>query len=120
MTPQPTPNVSAEDVERVAARDFPSDSPRVLEILKGYGGEDWHREVERVRLAVLKLGAGDVDRLRAAIETARQDYRDVVAAAEYPGYCRSIRPGADISDDERQAIIDADWQQYSRWLHDDT
>ena len=44
----------------------------------------------RVQLAVLKLAAGRLDELRREIETARRDYRDVLAPAEYPRYSREI------------------------------
>jgi hypothetical protein len=113
---QPVPVVSSEDVERVTVREFAAESPRAREILQAYGDETWHREVDRVRLAVLKLGAGDIAALRTAMEMALEDYRDVLAVAEYPGYDKLVRPSAALSEDERQRIIDADWQQYSAWL----
>lgn len=116
MKTQPVPVVSSEDVERVTVREFAAESPRAREILQAYGDEAWHREIERVRLAALKLAAGDLAGLRAAIEMARQDYRDVLAVAEYPAYDKQVRPSAELSEDERQKIIDADWKQYSAWL----
>jgi len=116
VSPQRTPTVTSEDINRIACREFPSDSFRILGILREYGVEEWHREANRVRLAVLKLAAGDVDRLRSAIETAKQDYRDVLSAAEYPEYSRSIGSTASVSEAERERIIDADWKQYTEWL----
>ena len=116
MSTQPTPTVTNEDVERIALRDFPSESSPVLEILGEYGAEEWHREVDRVRLAVLKLAAGNVDRLLSAIDTAKRDYRDVLASAEYPKYSRLVGPSEVVSPDEVQRIVEADWEQYSAWL----
>jgi len=113
---QPTPKVSSADVERIVRRDFGSDSRRALDILSEYGKEDWHRETERVRLAALKLAAGDLRRLRSEIETASQDYRDVLASAEYPAYSRYVHPSAGLPETDRQIIIDADWRQYCEWL----
>lgn len=73
MASQPTPTVTARDVDRVVARDFsPGSAPEVAAILAEYGMEDWHGEKDRVRLAVLKLAGGNIDRLRVAIETAKR------------------------------------------------
>ena len=114
---QPVPAVTSQDVERVVARDFPSEiAHKVAAILGEYGGDDAHRDNDRVRLAALKLAAGDVERVRAAIEMAKRDFRDVLALAEYPEYSRTVRPSADLSAAERQRIVDADWRQYSEWL----
>ncbi len=117
MSKQPTPDVSAEDVERILRRDFPDNQiDEARRLLQTYGTESWHRETHRVRLAALKLAAGDVDRLRIEIDTAGTDYRDVLAPAEYPEYFRRIRSPNSVSPEERRRIIDADWKQYSQWL----
>jgi hypothetical protein len=52
------------------------------------------------------------------IEGAKSDYRDVLAAAEYPGYFRQVPgPGpGQVPADEEQRIIDADWKQYHDWF----
>ena len=39
--------------------------------------------VERIRIAVLKLSEGDLDRLEAAIRTAAIDWRDTLVAAGF-------------------------------------
>ena len=64
-------------------------------------------------MAVLKLALGSVERLERSIEAATVDYRDVLSAAEYPEYSQHA-PG--LLPDERQHIIDADWNQYQEWL----
>ncbi len=54
--PQLTPTVTAADVERIVRRNFPPEQVRsVLTVLNEYGAEEWQRETDRVRLAVLKL-----------------------------------------------------------------
>jgi hypothetical protein len=117
MASQPTPNVSNADVERVVRRDFPAARvDEVLAMLAEYGTDAWHREPHRVRLAALKLAAGRLDRLRREIESAKCDYRDVLAPAEYPAYEKRVPgPGA-LPPGEVQRIIDTDWQQYQEWL----
>ena len=114
---QPTPTVTAADVERVVRRDFPAERvAEVLGILNEYGTESWQRELDRVRLAALKLAAGDIEQLRRRVDTARQDYRDVLAYAEYPGYMSRVPGPGTRPPDEVQRIIDADWKQYQEWL----
>ena len=116
MTVQPTPAIGPEDVERIVWREFPDQAAQVLSLLGEYGSEDWHREPERVRLAALKLAAGSIDRLRTVLGTAKADYRDVLAAAEYPEYSRRIDPSQPVAEEERERIIAADWKQYCAWL----
>ena len=113
---QPVPNVTEADVGRVVRRDFSPGQVDAAHVLLGeYGGKDWHREVTRVRLAALKLASGNLKKLREAIRTANQDFRDVLSYAEYPGYFTTIRP--EESDDARRAAaIEEDWRQYREWL----
>lgn len=117
MPGQPTPSVSRADVARVVARDFPeTKAAAVFAILDGYGAKNREREMDRVRLAALKLARGDIDRLRSAIDSARRDYRDVLASAEYPAYSQTPA-SARLSPAEQQTLFDADWAQYSDWLN---
>src|SRR6185312_3428716 len=114
---QPTPTVTRADVERVVRRDFPPDQfDSVMSVLTEYGGETWHRELHRVQLAVLKLAAGSLDGLRREIETAKSDYRDVLAYAEYPAYMKKTFRISQLPNDEQRRIIDEDWRQYETWL----
>lgn len=85
-------------------------------MLSEYGAESWQREPQRVRLAALKLAAGSVERLRYQVETAKCDYRDVLAPAEYPGYSEHMFRMRELAQDEQQRIIDDDWRQYEDWL----
>ncbi|HZN53815.1 MAG TPA: hypothetical protein VFB67_00705 [Candidatus Polarisedimenticolaceae bacterium] len=115
MTGQRAPDVTRADVERIVRRDFPAERVgEVLAMLDEYGPEDWHREPDRVRLAVLKLASGSFERLRYEIEGAKRDYRDVLSPAEYPGYGK--RMFKKLAPDEERRIIDADWKQYQDWL----
>jgi hypothetical protein len=111
---QPTPKVSRADVERIVRRDFPAAAfSDVLRLLDEYGTEDYHREKERVQLAVLKLASGSQGNLRGSIEDAKRDYRDVLSAAEYPDYPWDP---SKLTEKEQKRIIDADWKQYDDWL----
>src|SRR5688572_9487840 len=117
MTKQPHPNVTSADVEHVVRRDFPAERfAEVMAMLNEYGAEDWQREADRVRLAVLKLAAGSMERLRYEVEGAKRDYRDVLGPAEYPGYGKRVGGREKLPPEEEQRIIDADWKQYQDWL----
>lgn len=85
-------------------------------MLGEYGTDSWHRESDRVRLAALKLASGSLGKLRQAIETAKSDYRDVLAVAEYPDYFKRVpRPGV-LSPEQERRIVESDWKQYQDWL----
>jgi hypothetical protein len=72
---------------------FPESSwARVLELLDTYGVESYERERERVQLAILKLSAGNEEKLREFIAVAKRDYRDVLFWAEYPEEARLDTP----------------------------
>jgi hypothetical protein len=114
---QPTPSVTEADVERIVRRDFPPEQfQTVMSILDEYGHEKWMREKPRVQLAVLKLASGNLQTLRREMETAKCDYRDVLSPAEYPLYSKKWSRMKSLSEEEKQQIIDSDWQQYDRWL----
>ena len=114
---QPTPTVTARDVERIVRRDFPADVfVEVMAVLNEYGTVEWQHEPQRVRLAALKLADGSLDNLRRQIEWAKCDYRDVLAPAEYPEYTRQWSRIQQLLDTERDKIIKADWQQYNEWV----
>ncbi len=86
----------------------------ILALLDRYGVEDYHREKARVQLAILKLcdetEGADLDEY---VETARADYRDVLAWAESPHLMRNTR----CEDaQEREKLSAQDEAQYRAWL----
>jgi len=57
---QPTPIVTQADVERIVRRDYPKDKyADIISVLDEYGVCEWHRETNRVKVAVLKLANGN-------------------------------------------------------------
>ena len=114
---QPIPQVTPDDVERVVCRDFTADEyATVTAMLNEYGTEKWHREPTRVRLAALKVANGSVQKLRACVESAKRDYRDALAAAEFPAYFKIGFRVRELPEKERRRIIGDDWRQYEEWL----
>ena len=82
--------------------------------LRRYGTESCENEPTRVRLAVLKISGGDLDRIRSNIATAKRDYRDILAYAEYPR-----QMGQDswkLSPAQNRELVVADRREYEDWL----
>lgn len=110
---QRVPDVSEADVVRVVQRDFgPDDAARVESLLREFDPA----MSPRVMLAVLKLSEGCLESVRRNLETARRDWRDVIAYAEYPAYMQRVSGPGSVSDAQRDQIVRADWEQYQAWL----
>ena len=113
-----TPREIARKVD--AMWNDPAERERVLAALQEYGQETYEREVERVRLAILKLCDARVDRVAEIVGAAKRDYRDVLMWAEYPGEGQAhwaLR--SDLSKEERLRLEELrrqDRQQYLDWL----
>ena len=54
----------------------------VMAALDEYGTESYEVEVDRVRLAILQLSEGKIEKLLHWVKTAKIDYRDPLAAQE--------------------------------------
>jgi hypothetical protein len=116
MPSQPVPDVTDEDVKRIALRDFGEPQlSQVMAVIEECGTQEWNRDCARVRLAILKLANGNLERLLDATKVAINDYRDVLSAAEYPGYAREIG-FSEAAEKSTQAVIDDDWRQYRHWF----
>ncbi len=101
---------------RLIEKLFPQEEEQelVLDILSQYGSGDFHREADRVRMAILKLAGKSTEQVRYFTLQACRDYRDVLAAAEYPKHM-SYYPWRE-NDPERLAQITAeDLEQYQSW-----
>jgi len=101
---------------RILEKLFPDQDEReaVSEILGQYGHSEFQREWDRVKMAILKLAGKSPERVRYYTLMACRDYRDVLAAAEYPkqmGHYPWIE-----KDPKRLAQIQKeDLQQYTDW-----
>ncbi len=96
---------------KIAQTFSPDDSATVSHLLAGYEPPS-SMSVDRVRLAILKLSDGDIDRLLELIELAGIDARDVVGEAEYP---RQMHHPPGMATPE---MILADRADYEDWLAD--
>ena len=114
--PQPTPEVSFEDVERVVARDFPAAEHEEIHALIR---EVEVREKPRVVLACLKNAGGDLARLRNELGNAAGYWREIISKAEYPNYEKKMFRIDRLSEVEIQHLYESDRAQYQEWLHSD-
>lgn len=75
--------VTRQQLLDAIGRDFPaSETSAVLAIVDQYGAEPNEREPERVRLAIIRLAAGDRETLPQLLNAAKVDHRDVLAWAD--------------------------------------
>ena len=85
----------------------------VLTLLETYGEEDYENEISRVKLAILKLAGSDLNEISKYTLMAKQDYRDVLAWAEYPRQSENWS----VSDSQRKnKLIQADREEHQKWL----
>ncbi len=63
----------------VQAAFHAGDLATILAVLDLYGTESYERERERVQLAIVELSGGSKDKLLELVQTAKTDYRDVLA-----------------------------------------
>lgn len=95
---------------------FPESDARdeVVDIMDQYGRAEFHKEGDRVRMAILKLAGKSPERVRYYTLMACRDYRDVLGAAEYPkqmGYYPWLK-----NDPEHLArITKEDLEEYRDW-----
>lgn len=104
-----TPTVTKCDIDRIIRRDYSQHEPAaVWGILWMHGsGESY-----RVYAAALKEGQGCIERLSEMIDLANCDYREVLAAAEYPAQMKEGLFGYHSPE-----TILADEKQYYDWFN---
>ncbi len=114
---QPAYHPRPGEVERVLARIHPDEAQRsaARDLLARYGGEDWHRELDRVRLAVLRLAGTDLAATERRVADASVDYRDTLVAAEYPRFSR-LPVGTDPASEAYRKAIEDDAADYLAWV----
>lgn len=63
----------------IKARFPEGEAAAIIDLLDRYGTEPYEREKERVQLAIVELSAGSQERLQSLVQSAKLDYRDVLA-----------------------------------------
>lgn len=102
-------------VMKKAKEVFPKeDVSKIMSILDQYGVDSYERERERVQIAILKLSEGDMKELEEGVKAAKQDYRDVLAWAEFPLEMKAEAGTLDAQ--KTKEIREKDRKQYLEWL----
>ncbi|MGO4210702.1 hypothetical protein AB4Y89_06300 [Terriglobus sp. 2YAB30_2] len=75
----------SEEVENRIQATFSGEVAResARSMLLEYQTEAWHGEVERVRIGILRICQGHLERMRRLVDVAKRDYRDLLMLAEY-------------------------------------
>jgi hypothetical protein len=97
-----------------------ADREEVRAALAEYGALAYERDVPRVRLAIVRLSSGRIDRVRELVGLARRDYRDVLVWAECPEEGRSLwAASAHLSPSQEEELAEIrrrDREQHAQWL----
>ena len=113
---QKIPNISDSDITRIIKRDFPhSDFDKIEATLSMYKSES-QKGRNRIYAAILKLSNGNFELIKKYVEKAIADYRDIIALSEYPHYSKHSFDD-NLSENEKEKLIEEDWKQYENWLH---
>lgn len=105
------------DLEAVLRSAFPDEieRKRACNILELYGKETFHREIPRVRAAIIKAADSKIEELDRCTDIACCDYRDILCIAEYPK--QSKRWGLKKNDPTKyKRLIKEDLEQYTAWV----
>lgn len=85
-----SPPLSEETERKIAILFAPGSRTEVSELLIHQCGNNLpfcqsqdQFQWERIRFSALKLSAGDIEKLKHAVELAKQDCRDLLVAAEF-------------------------------------
>ncbi len=93
------------------------DLDAVMADLDAYGTEPHEANRERVQLAILKLSEEQkLGSPTSYVDAAKQDFRDVLAWAEYPSQM-DAGPNSGCDPDGARRNRELDEQQYQDWLH---
>ena len=105
--------VTQKDVDRIIQRDFlASEFKSVTEILTLYRSSEGFR----VFASILKLSQGDIALVKEYVDKANYDYRDIIAASEYPNYSERAFDD-DLSKKDAKYLEDLDWKQFQTWFN---
>lgn len=112
----PIANISENDIDRLVKRDFhPEEVIEILKLLSLYQSETLNGK-NRVHASILKLSNGNISKVRNYIEMANNDYRDVIALAEYPNFSEHAF-NDDLVEDKVKQLENSDYVQYAIWFN---
>lgn len=116
MIPETNSSTIQEILTRKLSQLFPNDQQRTeaAQLLAHYGTQPGENEPLRVALAILKLASSDIEEIKKLLTIARNDYRDLLAWAEYRK--EMAHPPGSLSNEELSRIRKEDQDEYQNWL----
>jgi hypothetical protein len=108
------PRFEQGEIDSLIMREFPEKFQEVknkFSALKEYG-----LDLERTMAAILKLAAGDFEKIKGLIKGANTDPRDIISYAEYPSAGKySWSEMSEMTEEEKEGIRKNDWEEYKDW-----
>lgn len=106
------------DVIRLVERDFaPADRFRALALLDSYNPLNCPAGVVKMRVAILRIGKGNLKRLIEGVKLAEEDFRDAHYAAYSPAAFKLGWVGLDkLSEAERDQLTKRDRREFDEWF----
>jgi len=111
---QPFAKVDSKTLERIIRREFGDRANEVKRKLQGVASST-PNDKNRISAAILKLADKDLGAVDKFIEINNNDFRDVLARAEYPR-CSDLGFG-ELNKKKMKQVYLADWKDYSDWLN---
>lgn len=113
---QRIPNIGDNDIKRIVERDFPQlEFAEVESKLKTYKSQS-SKGKNRIYASILKLSDGNIESIEKYVKKANNDYRDVIALAEYPNYSKYAFDD-NLPEEKEKQLINNDWIQYDTWFN---
>jgi hypothetical protein len=78
-----SPSLTPDLLEEIQKLFPPEHIFEVSSLLLTYGEQPYEREVDRVRGGILTVSGNDIAKVERMVAMAKNDYRDLIVAAEY-------------------------------------
>jgi hypothetical protein len=118
---QSVPIITESDIKRLIRREFPQPlHAEVEDLLETYNSASGDGGKYRVSASILKLSKGDIESIKKYILKANNDFRDVLAPAEYTNLWKlefGWKLGFELSEERKRELYTKDWEQYEAWLN---
>lgn len=114
---QQVAKISTDQLTKLILREFPNDIESVTTKLEQVNS-DSEAGQRRISAAILKLANRELDELDSLIEKANFDFRDIVAAAEYPRNSQHLFDER-TTKEQLESEYQNDWDDYNVWLNKD-
>ncbi len=111
---QPFAKVDSKTLERIIHREFGNRASEVKQKLLQITSNIPDSK-NRISAAIIKLADKNINAIDNFVEVSNNDYRDVLAKAEYPR-CFTLGFG-EMGKSKMKQIFLADWRDYLNWLN---